>query len=226
MATILFIRHAQASAHLEDYDQLSDLGFKQCQFLQHYLSKHSVDRIYVGPRKRHLQTYEQVAQPDWPSPILTPLLDEFPAEEMVKHGLDTLLSHAPESKTLVDALQSQTGTAGNAYPIVLHKLTQLWTQNKLDENNIESHKHYQSRLAEMIQQLNQPQTGIQLVFTSAGTISSIMGQLVMADPFLAIQCAWRLYNASVMTAMVCPNLPQICTFNTIHFIPEQYRSKY
>jgi len=60
MSKIIFIRHAQASYMAEDYDNLSDFGIEQSRSLGDYLNKERIhfDRVYMGPLKRHRQTYE------------------------------------------------------------------------------------------------------------------------------------------------------------------------
>ena len=62
MGMLYLIRHGQASAHAEDYDQLSELGKIQGRIIGNHLSDKQIDAIYIGPRKRHLQTYEAARQ--------------------------------------------------------------------------------------------------------------------------------------------------------------------
>ena len=61
MSFLYCIRHSQASAHAEDYDQLSALGYEQSELLGERLSSMlpTIDHVWYGPRKRHLQTYRE-----------------------------------------------------------------------------------------------------------------------------------------------------------------------
>ena len=59
MSKIIFIRHAQASYMAEDYDNLSNLGIEQSKSLGKYLDQENIyfDRVFAGPLKRHIQTF-------------------------------------------------------------------------------------------------------------------------------------------------------------------------
>ena len=61
-----------------------------------YLSEKQIDAIYIGPRKRHIQTYEAARQENWPMPIQTYWLDGFPAHEMMNKGLDQCKTMMPD----------------------------------------------------------------------------------------------------------------------------------
>ena len=51
MSTLLFIRHAQASFGADDYDQLSELGYTQSEYLAEWLHQQprKLDRVVCGP---------------------------------------------------------------------------------------------------------------------------------------------------------------------------------
>ena len=60
MASIILIRHGQASFGAANYDQLSDLGRRQAQLLNDYFSDCGItlDAIYCGTLERQRQTAE------------------------------------------------------------------------------------------------------------------------------------------------------------------------
>ena len=57
---IALVRHGQASAHRDDYDQLSDKGFEQARALGLAWRNEGrvVSRLVRGPRRRHRETTE------------------------------------------------------------------------------------------------------------------------------------------------------------------------
>ena len=63
MGQLVLVRHAQASFFGASYDELSALGREQAAALGEHWARHGVayDRVYVGPRRRHRQTYDLVA---------------------------------------------------------------------------------------------------------------------------------------------------------------------
>ncbi len=57
MARLFLVRHAQASLGAENYDQLSELGFKQSAYIPSHFNKEVVSRaLYRGDMQRHKQT--------------------------------------------------------------------------------------------------------------------------------------------------------------------------
>jgi broad specificity phosphatase PhoE len=95
MGQLVLVRHGQASFFGASYDDLSPLGREQARALGEHWAKHgtSFDRVYVGPRRRHRQTYEQVAEAyrerglPWPAPTVLPELDEHHGITVIKHSI-------------------------------------------------------------------------------------------------------------------------------------------
>lgn len=63
MTRVLFVRHGQASAGAADYDELSELGRTQARQLGRWLAEKgkAPTHIYVGPRRRHRDTFAELA---------------------------------------------------------------------------------------------------------------------------------------------------------------------
>ena len=64
MSILYLVRHGQASFASENYDQLSPLGERQARQLgEHWVALGlRFDRVYIGPKQRHLQTQAAVAE--------------------------------------------------------------------------------------------------------------------------------------------------------------------
>ena len=60
MGDLYVIRHAQASFGRDDYDQLSELGFRQARLLEAFFSRVGTrfEAIYSGSLKRQVDTAE------------------------------------------------------------------------------------------------------------------------------------------------------------------------
>ena len=60
MSEIYLVRHAQASYDAEDYDQFSELGYLQSEWLGEYFLQRGIrfNRVLSGSMKRHKQTAE------------------------------------------------------------------------------------------------------------------------------------------------------------------------
>ena len=64
MAELLLVRHAQASFGEDDYDRLSELGWRQSRWLGEYFAERRVkfDRVLRGSLRRHAETLAGIAQ--------------------------------------------------------------------------------------------------------------------------------------------------------------------
>jgi broad specificity phosphatase PhoE len=224
MSFIHLIRHGQASADKEDYDQLSELGELQSQRLQKALQGKHIAAVYVGPRKRHLQTYQAAYQDDWPMAIQANWLDEFPAIELITHGAEQLCQLVPEFAPILEARKDQVGIVGADYARVLKKATQLWINGLLSPPEVESFEAYEARLKIARGSLIQPREGAVLCFSSAGWVASFVGLIQIADAAQAIRSAWALYNASITTLKLTEDGPFLAALNGIEHIPEHERT--
>lgn len=226
MSFLYCVRHSQASAHAEDYDQLSDLGYEQSTFLERRLAKMlpSIDHVWYGPRKRHLQTYESSKQAQWPSPVMKQWLDEFPAHEIMEHGLNTLedthLGH------IIDAIQTKKGTGTPEFLTALQYLCDQWITEKLILDGVESGAAYKTRIKKGIQETQEILSRGEsiILFSSAGTISTLFGTTLMANPMHALRIAWALYNTSITTLRDFQGGLINCSLNWIDHIPPSKRT--
>ncbi len=64
MAELVLVRHAQASFGADDYDKLSELGWRQSRWLGEYFAERQIafDRVVRGSLRRHAETLTGIAQ--------------------------------------------------------------------------------------------------------------------------------------------------------------------
>lgn len=92
MSKLTLFRHAQASFMAEDYDNLSKKGIEQSRQLGAHLASIGAgfDQVYIGPLKRHQQTFDEVqkayeaANLPLPIPAYLPTLAEHHGPENLK----------------------------------------------------------------------------------------------------------------------------------------------
>ena len=227
MSFAFFIRHGQASAHAEDYDQLSTLGYQQSRTLkQHLTSQQKVDAVWFGPKKRHRQTYETARLPDWPDGELKDWLDEFPAHEIMEYGIPILKHTHPHYTPQITALQNQVGTGSKEYLVILQILCDLWIHDQLVIPQIISGSTYLDTLCRGLEELKAPlrEDKTILLFSSAGTIASLVGCALQACPKLSLRNAWAIYNASFSVMRLHDNDFMLAGFNWIDHIPKPDRT--
>lgn len=225
MSFLFLIRHGQASANATDYDQLSALGYQQSERIGLALAKKKIQHVYVGPRKRHWQTHHQAVQPNWPTPKKTPQLDEFPAHDLMYKALDQLIASKPKLAKYAKEIHQHVGSNHKAFDILLRTITEEWAAGKIVHPEIESFLNYQDRLQAFlleIQQLNS--SGDIVAFTSAGTISSLIGLVLDADPVKAMRMAWSVFNGSITAIRIHQKEQILAGFNNIEHIDKNART--
>ena len=90
MSSVHLVRHGQASFGADDYDRLSELGWKQSRRLGEYWQERGqvFDRVIMGTLRRHDETWQGIAQglglkeADWPVQR-TPSLNEYDSAAVI-----------------------------------------------------------------------------------------------------------------------------------------------
>ncbi len=64
MAELILVRHGQASFGADDYDKLSELGWRQSRWLGEYFAERGAafDRVLRGSMRRHAETLQGIAE--------------------------------------------------------------------------------------------------------------------------------------------------------------------
>ena len=139
MARVTVIRHGQASFYSGNYDQLSPLGEEQARMLGVYWLKlgYEWDRIFVGPKQRHHQTYAQVAAVyaeagrQLPEPERLPELDEHQGPGVVRE----VLSEGAEggnTQVIPSSLKKGDEAGLQNYFRAFQEITRRWVRRELD----------------------------------------------------------------------------------------------
>lgn len=170
MPQILFVRHAQASAHAQDYDQLSELGHLQADALGAWLVEHQYkfDAVYAGSMRRQQQTLAQIrnafeqASDAFPEPCSEVSLNEYDFRAV----LGAYAAAHPDDADLQIALS---GTM-SAWLKVLKRALLGWSRGMVSADNLETWVDFQIRVATVAKALAK-QDGDILVVSSGGVIS-------------------------------------------------------
>src|SRR3569832_2362755 len=103
MATVLLIRHGQASYDQADYDKLSPRGIEQARTLGAWLATAQLDALFCGPlvRQRETAAYAREAAPGLPAPFELDGLAEYPGFDMAMASMPKLADEDPEPAMLI-----------------------------------------------------------------------------------------------------------------------------
>jgi broad specificity phosphatase PhoE len=209
VSVALFIRHGKASAFSSstDYDQLSPPGVEQSELLGGWLADEKVpaDAVFVGPRKRHEQTYASVTRVlatrgvRLPEPVLLPELDEHDGISLVFKVLPTVAAEDPELRDIVDSMARSGRPSTDDVLAAFKRLTRRWVRGEIGHPEVESWTSFRARVAVAMEKIAAVGRGrTALVFTSAGAVAAATAQaLGVADEERVLDLSWSLYNGSV-----------------------------
>lgn len=214
MATLVLVRHGQASLGAEDYDVLSPLGWRQGRALGNHWAglDEPSGEILLGPRRRHRETWlgfnegRGESSPELPAGSVLPSFDEHQAAEVVAHYRDNLEPDAPE-----DPAQRT-----RWYLQAFQRLTRQWVRGELaTPPGLEPWPEFRRRidggleaLAERVQA-----GGRYVLFTSGGVMAAAVGRALELDDVKTMEISWRIRNASYSRFLISEGRFSLDTFN-------------
>jgi len=207
MATLLLIRHGQASFMKDNYDQLSEKGFEQSRSLGKYLVEkdYQFDILFTGRLRRHLETM-QTAIESYPKDKIANLkivedddFNEHQATRLYEHYKDEFVNR---DKALHDLLEEK----GNEHPevrqgmiLLFFKIIQLWCKGELIADGVEPYKEFSERVrgayARLLEAMSKNKSGV--AFTSGGTIGMMMSILLGLRDEQMVELNWQVRNTSM-----------------------------
>jgi broad specificity phosphatase PhoE len=209
VSVALFVRHGKASAFSSstDYDQLSPPGVEQSELLGAWLADERLqaDAVFVGPRKRHEQTYACVTRVmatrgiRVPEPTMLPELDEHDGISLVFRMLPQLAAEDPELADIAEAIARSGKPTADHVLAAFKRITRRWVRGEIGHDEVESWPAFRARIAralEAIATLGRGKTA--LVFTSAGAVAAATAEaLDVRDEERVLDLSWSLFNASM-----------------------------
>jgi broad specificity phosphatase PhoE len=209
VSVALFIRHGKASAFSSstDYDQLSPPGVEQSELLGAWLADEAfrADAVFVGPRKRHEQTYACVSRVlatrglRVPEPVVLPELDEHDGISLVFKLLPAIAAEDPELRAIVESMAKRGHPSADDVLAAFKRLTRRWVRGEIGHDDVESWTAFRARVAlglDKVAAVGRGRTA--LVFTSAGTVAAATAEaLGVRDEEKVLDLSWSLYNASM-----------------------------
>ena len=212
MASVLLVRHGQASFGTADYDRLSPLGEEQSRKLGRWL-KHTgnaPDLVVVGPLRRHVHTADLCLQA---AGVVAPRitiagLDEFDHEEVLARHRPDLASH----KVLVAEL-AKLDDPHRAFQRMFSEAVARWTSGEFDHEYTRSWPVFRVAVMQGMQALAAQEARTIWAFTSGGPIAVIVNALVGAPTADAFTLSWPLVNTSISRISVNAQRQSLISYN-------------
>lgn len=198
MAEIYLVRHAQASFHSDDYDQLSELGLQQSHWLGEYLAQQDLrfEHCVVGSLRRHRQTLDACvagAGLSWPSPRCLAGLDEYDFRALV----DAYVQQWP-AQELVQQLEREPGSKTTYYRL-LRRVLECWATGELQAPGVETWQAFRQRVAAVLQTLQEECSSGEryLLVSSGGAIAAFIGRVLDLAPEKVFDLNLQMRNTGI-----------------------------
>ena len=224
MSRLLLVRHGQASAGSDDYDQLSERGYQQARSLGAQWAAEGVmpDSVYVGPRKRHRQSAETLAAElpaGWPEPTYLDEWDEHDAFAVVMHSVPLLAENDEWVAEGAEKMSSGGPEALRAYLRLYRHVTRLWVREELplDGQPFEPWRVFRDRVEGAVDRIltAEGRGRTVAVFTSSGPVGVGAGRALGLSDVDMMELSWMVQNISVTEILYSGDAFSLKSFNTL-----------
>ncbi len=199
MATIYVIRHGQASFGTDDYDRLSSLGCRQAEALGHYLRDCGIvfDAAYSGDllRQRDTARLALAGQPREVPHYIDSRFNEIENDQQLQHLLPELVEKHPGIQQLLDRGMN----SSKDYQKLIEAVFNFWVSPECSHPELQSWGDYSAGVRDALADVMASQGSGKTVaiFTSGGTIATIVGQVLGLGGEQTYQFYEPVFNCSV-----------------------------
>lgn len=208
MGTVYLVRHGQASFGADNYDQLSDLGMRQCVRLGEYFRHKGVrfDAALVGTLERQKQSLACIAEglQSPIEPLSWPGLNEYDSKAVVQ-AIHPEPLERPTTPELV-----------REHFRLLREGLAAWIEGKTKPEGMISHADFVSGITSALDHVRATHYKKNvLVVSSGGPISTIVAHTLGAPLNAMIEINLRIRNSSVSELTFTPKRHSLVTYNTL-----------
>jgi broad specificity phosphatase PhoE len=221
MAKLYLVRHAQASFGMENYDQLSELGYKQSAYIPKHFEDslhHEINAFYRGDMLRHQQTAEHSFTGK--DMAVIPGLNEFNHESVLK-------VHRPEiadrekAMALIVAQSDPKKFMEDEFDLAMNK----WMDEEGASAYAESFKHFKERclasLDEIISTSRKEKHKEVVAITSGGVISLLVAHILDLPQSKYTGLNTIIANTSVTCLLFNDHKITLRYFNNYSHLPKE-----
>ena len=168
MAELVLVRHAQASFGADDYDKLSELGWRQSRWLGEYFAERGIefDRVVRGSLRRHAETLAGIAEGAG-----------RPIDGVEDARLNEYDAHALLNAHLKGEAKPQGGDRREHFRI-LREAMYAWTDGTLAGASHEPFADFRNRVLAALAAAREGRAKRVLVVSSGGPISTVLADVL------------------------------------------------
>jgi broad specificity phosphatase PhoE len=227
MSVLTLVRHAQASFHADNYDELSPLGREQARHLGEFWARRRIEfhEVYCGPRVRQRHTADIVgaaflkAGRSWPEPVVLPELDEYDLGGMIRTLAPELSKRESGFADLMTAYRRAADGPERlrGFQRVFEALTMHWATTRETLACVESFAGFRERVSQGLRRMMDGQrSGRRVaVFTSGGVIGTAVRLALDAPDRMALEVNWRVRNCALTEFVFTKGRFSLDSFNAL-----------
>lgn len=205
MAELILVRHGQASFGAEDYDKLSELGWRQSRWLgEHFAERGAAfDRVIRGSLRRHAETLAGIAEG-----LGRPL----------EGGEDPRLNEYDSHALLGAHLKGRPMPAGGdrrEHFRILREAMYAWTDGTLAGAPHEPFAEFRRRVLAALADLRMGAAKRVLVVSSGGPISTILAEVLRMPASGVVDLNLQTRNTGVTELQAGANRIHCVSFNNV-----------
>ena len=220
MSTLHLVRHGQASFGADDYDRLSDLGWRQSRRLGEYWRNkgQQFDHVIVGTLRRQNETWQGIAEGLGISPSALPLMQTPSLNEYDSHAVISTVHPAPLPKADTPELYRH-------HFRLLRDGLRRWMQGDAQPVGMPSYADFRAGIAEVLNQISATSPGRVLVVSSGGPIATAVGHVLGTPAESTIELNFHIRNSAVSELTYNAKGQRLISYNTLyHLDGEDHRS--
>ena len=207
MGTLYLVRHGQASFGADNYDQLSDLGQRQCLQLGRYFASKGrrFEAVISGTLQRQIQSQQAIAAG----------LGQA-TEALRLPGLNEYDSHA-----VISAVHPQPLAKPSTPELYRHHFRLLrqglaaWMAGQTQPVGMPSYADFVAGVAAAMDHVRSQCEGDVLMVSSGGPIATAVGGVLGVAPEVTVELNMRIRNSAVTEFHFNPKRHALVSYNTL-----------
>lgn len=207
MGMLYLVRHGQASLHSDDYDQLSDLGRRQCVRLGEWFRAQGLvfEAALVGTLRRQVGSLAAIAEGmQWrPEPLSWPGLNEYDSRAVIR-----TVHAGPVLKP------SSADDVRNHFRLLRQGLAR-WMDASVQPEGMPTYAEFVAGVNGALDHVRARHSGNVLIVSSGGPIATATAQVLGAAPPTAIELNLQMRNSAVSEFIFSANRHRLLTYNTL-----------
>ena len=216
MGVIYVVRHGQAAFGTDNYDQLTEIGFKQSRLLGEYFTRRKIhfDAVFTGTLRRQGETADAVLESH---PALAATARE------IRPGLDEYKPEAILMALTGELPAPAAAAAARRDPVVVREHFRLlreallaWAEDRTRPVDMMPFREFQDgAVAALVEARQRYPDGHVLVVSSGGAIGAMVAQGLNAPPATAVELNLRIRNSSLTEYASTPRRHHLVSYNSL-----------